>query len=152
MERVLVVLDDSDKHRKLLAEAASVAKGTDAKLVLFTHFSQEDFERDREVFEAAEAAERADYTDPSPTELLENFVKSIVQEVFDAHPPEYELETDVVEDTDAADAILSAAQTRDCDHIYLVGQKRSPTGKVLFGDVAQSVILNFDGFVTTAME
>jgi len=34
--------------------------------------------------------------------------------------------------------------------VFVRGRRRSPTGKAVFGDTAQAVILNFDGFVTVA--
>ena len=46
------------------------------------------------------------------------------------------------------DDILEKATEYDCDHLFVTGRKRSPTGKVLFGDTAQQIILNFDGVVT----
>jgi len=52
-------------------------------------------------------------------------------------------------DGQAADKILDTADARDADHIFLSGKRRSPTGKAVFGDRAQAVILNFDGPVTT---
>lgn len=152
MERILVVLDDSDSHRELLAEAASVAQSTGAELVLFAQFSREDFEQDIKALEAAETAERADYSEHTAADFLQNFVNTFVADVFEGDAPDYEVETAVADDTEEADEIVAAANDRDCDYVYLVGRRRSPAGKVLFGDVAQSVILNFDGYVTTAME
>jgi len=43
---------------------------------------------------------------------------------------------------DAARAILNVAEDNDADQIVLAGRKRTPTGKVLFGSVTQSVILD----------
>jgi len=43
---------------------------------------------------------------------------------------------------DAANAILNVAEEEDADQIVLAGRKRTPTGKVLFGSVTQSVILD----------
>lgn len=42
----------------------------------------------------------------------------------------------------AAEAILNVADEHDADQIVLAGRKRTPTGKVLFGSVTQSVILD----------
>jgi len=42
---------------------------------------------------------------------------------------------------DAARAILSVADDYDADQVVVAGRKRTPTGKVLFGSVTQSVIL-----------
>ncbi|NUB93578.1 universal stress protein [Haloterrigena sp. SYSU A121-1] len=46
------------------------------------------------------------------------------------------------------DDIIEVAKEEDCGHIFISGKKRSPAGKAVFGDVAQSVILQFDGPVT----
>jgi len=43
---------------------------------------------------------------------------------------------------DPADAIIEAAEDLGADLICVGGRKRSPTGKVLFGSVTQSVLLD----------
>lgn len=43
---------------------------------------------------------------------------------------------------DPAQAILNVADEWDAEQIVLAGRKRTPTGKVLFGSVTQSVILD----------
>ncbi len=45
---------------------------------------------------------------------------------------------------DAVRNILDEAESIDADVISLAGRKRSPTGKALFGSVAQDVILRSD--------
>lgn len=42
---------------------------------------------------------------------------------------------------DPAMVILDVAEEIEADHVVMSGRKRSPTGKVLFGSVAQSVLL-----------
>lgn len=49
-----------------------------------------------------------------------------------------------------ADAIFDEATERGCDHVFVLGRRRSPTGKALFGDIAQRVALNSDDYVTLA--
>ncbi|MEF8783396.1 MAG: universal stress protein [Haloarculaceae archaeon] len=43
-----------------------------------------------------------------------------------------------------AETILRVAKREGADQIILAGRKRTPTGKVLFGSVTQSVILDSD--------
>jgi nucleotide-binding universal stress UspA family protein len=55
---------------------------------------------------------------------------------------EHDIEYDVVASSEApSTAIVETAEQRDADLIVLAGRKRSPAGKVLFGSVTQSVIL-----------
>lgn len=49
------------------------------------------------------------------------------------------------------DEILAVADESDARHLVIAGRRRSPTGKALFGDVTQSVLLNADCPVTTIM-
>ena len=43
---------------------------------------------------------------------------------------------------DPAESIINHAEELDADAICVAGRKRSPAGKMLFGSVSQSVILN----------
>lgn len=49
---------------------------------------------------------------------------------------------------DPAEAILGMADELDSDTIYIGARRRSPIGKVIFGNVAQGVILDSDRPVT----
>lgn len=44
--------------------------------------------------------------------------------------------------------ILRTADEFDVDHLFIHGKQRSPTGKAVFGNLAQAIILEFDGPVT----
>lgn len=48
----------------------------------------------------------------------------------------------IVSEGDPKDLIVSIADKRDVDHILVTGHRRSPAGKVLFGSVAQAVVIN----------
>jgi len=52
---------------------------------------------------------------------------------------------------DPAKQIVSVAEEIDADMIVMSGRKRSPTGKVLFGSVTQSVLLSAGRPVTVVM-
>ena len=50
---------------------------------------------------------------------------------------------------DPAESIVQHAEDLDADAVCVAGRKRSPAGKMLFGSVSQSVILNTDRPVLT---
>lgn len=63
------------------------------------------------------------------------------QEYLEEHGVEVEI---LDESGDAAEDIIDEANRYEVDSIVLGGRKRSPAGKVIFGSVTQSVILNTD--------
>lgn len=52
---------------------------------------------------------------------------------------------------DPSDVILEVAEEVDADSIVMSGRRRSPTGKIIFGSISQSVLLNADRPVITAL-
>jgi nucleotide-binding universal stress UspA family protein len=61
------------------------------------------------------------------------------------HLEDHDVDVTVLEDSgDAGADILETAAEYDVDSIVLGGRKRSPVGKVIFGSVTQSVILEAD--------
>ncbi len=52
---------------------------------------------------------------------------------------------------DPAEMVLAVADEVDADRIVLSGRRRSPAGKVLFGSVTQSVLLDATRPVTVVM-
>ena len=153
MNRALVVVDESDAHRDLLEEAAPLAAGVGAELVVFSWITNEEINEQAELRESVEQAEHTSYSEPSALGPVEQFARRFTKETLtDAGiDPEFETDVAVADDDELADEILEAAERNDCDHVFVVGRRRSPTGKAVFGDVAQRVILNFEGPVTVTM-
>jgi len=66
---------------------------------------------------------------------------------------EADIETDVRrEHTDPAEGIVEVAQELDVDRIVMSGRNRTPVGKVLFGSVTQSVLLEAGRPVTVVLD
>ncbi|WP_247004249.1 universal stress protein [Halosolutus gelatinilyticus] len=150
MDRALVVIDDTESHRQLLAEAAAFAQADGADLVAFAWTTPEAAEERIDALEWVEKVERTTYEETDPDAMTRQFAREFVDDVI-GDDGDVRIETVIAEDGDLDDAILSAADRLDCDHVFLVGRKRSPTGKAIFGDVAQRILLNFDGLVTVRM-
>lgn len=150
MDRVLVVLDPEEPSRQLLREAADCTNGTDADLVLLSFISEEGFREDQETLQRIASAEHTSFKSETPLEAARGFATEMATSVLEANT-EFETIGAIAEDSERADRIIEIAEKNDCDHIFLSGRRRSPTGKALFGDRTQSVLLTFDGFVTVAM-
>jgi nucleotide-binding universal stress UspA family protein len=152
MDRGLVVAGDSEAHRELLREAAENAAGTGAQLVLLNLLDESEYEHDIETLEEFASEEGVSYSKDTVIEGEADDVRELAAEVVDDLDVEYEVRVDVIEEGERADAVVEVGAEEDCDHAYIHGRHRSPTGKAIFGDFAQHVILNYDGFVTVTTE
>lgn len=150
MQRGLVVIDDTDAHRHLLAEAGSFARNGDAELVVLAWTTPEAVEESNDAIEWVEEIERTTFEDTDATTMTRAFARDFSDDVLGDN--DIDIEVVITDEDERDDAILSAADRLGCDHVFLVGRKRSPTGKAIFGNVAQRVLLNFDGPVTVVME
>ncbi|ELZ05431.1 universal stress protein [Natrialba asiatica] len=154
MQRALVVIDDTDAHRRLLTEAGQFARNGAAELVVFAWTTPEAAEDGNDAIEWVEEMEGTTFEDTDATAMTRQFAREFSDDALSGVDADVDVETEVVitPDDERDDAILSAADRQGCDHVFLVGQKRSPTGKAIFGNIAQRVLLNFDGPVTVMME
>jgi nucleotide-binding universal stress UspA family protein len=152
MERPLVVTNQSDVVVDLIQEAGDLAAAVDAPLRVLTVVTESEYENDAEVLGEIECIEQSNYN-LEPGAYAEKIAETAISDLLSERTLETEAIGRYVEDGgDRADAILEVAEANDCDHIFLMGSRRSPAGKALFGDTAQSVILNFDGYVVTMAE
>lgn len=150
MEQPLVVTDPSEKVVDVVREAGELAAATDVPLIVLTVVTMEEYENDAEILGTIADIEGSSYN-LAPAEYAEEVAGTAVADILS----DLDLETETVGryvegDGDRADAILDVAAENDCDYVFLLGRRRSPTGKAIFGDTAQSVILDFDGYVVTS--
>jgi nucleotide-binding universal stress UspA family protein len=152
MDTALVVLPEGDQM-DLLQEAGELAAGVDATLFVLSLIDEDEVEKNIETLDTIAEIEEISYSiDAASTEPARNAARNAAETAFDDISVEYEPLGVVVESDKRATTILDVAEDRDCDHVFIAGRQRSPTGKAIFGDVAQSVILNFDGHVTVTTE
>lgn len=148
MKRALVVVEATEASKRLIREAGELAKGVDAELILMHITTEEEYRRTKGELESIAEIDTT-YSLDKAEEGARQFVNDIAQEALEDMDVEYET-LGVIGKKDQT--VVDEANKRNCDHIFMAGKKRSPTGKALFGDEAQSVILNFDGPVTVITE
>lgn len=144
MERVLAIVEPTEAAKELVHEAGVLANGVDADLILAHVTTEEAYSARREAMGSL-LNSSTNYTIDEAQEGATQFARDIGSEVLSEVGVEYEVAGYL---GDKAEKVLQAAQKHDCDHIFLAGRQRSPTGKALFGDATQRVILDFDGPVT----
>jgi nucleotide-binding universal stress UspA family protein len=74
--------------------------------------------------------------------------EDVVEHVAEEAESERVSYTTAVLEGSAADALTAYIEDNGIDHIVMGGRKQSPTGKMLFGSVTQSLILHTDVPVT----
>ena len=152
MKNALVVLSDRDGDRELLREAAAYATGADAELVLYSPLSEDQFEEAVDTLDEIGRVENKDYNEGEALGIARQIAESAAEDAgLEDDGVEWSIVTDVTDEIDP-DRIIDIAEEHDCDHVFTLGQRRSPTGKAVFGDETQRLILNFPGYVTVSME
>jgi len=148
MERALAVVDADESSKALVREAGELAAAVGAELVLIHVTSDEEYEEMRQKMERIPDS-RVRYSAKQAVDGAEQFAADVGREVLEGVDVPWDAVGKV---GDAQTEILDAAAERECDHLFVAGEKRSPTGKALFGDLTQALILNFDGPVTVVTE
>lgn len=145
MRKALVVADASEEVDRITREAGELAAGVDASLVLLHVTSNDDYEEDRKAMRDITGMEGGSYDISQASEGAREFAQDLGEKALRNIDVEYEAAGAV---GDKYDKVMRTARDHGCDHIFIVGRKRSPSGKAIFGDTAQRVILNFDNPVT----
>lgn len=145
MTRGLVVIEPHPSLKELLDVASDYARGSGAELLLF--HAADEFENQEVRQRMRDLTGREQNYRPG-IEGSEEFVTDVGEKLL----------ADDIDFTvagafgDKSDRILSALDQHDCTHVLLTGRRRSPTGKAMFGDVTQTVLLNAEVPVTVVMD
>jgi len=126
-----------------------VSASADAPLRVLRLLSPEDIES-VESADLTSDIDRRTNEDPVDRKFEEE-TEQFLREALDGEDIPYEVTVRIEPEGERAEAILDAAEEDDCDHVFLAGRRRSPTGKALFGDLTQEIVLNFDGTITLSM-
>jgi nucleotide-binding universal stress UspA family protein len=143
MERILVVIrNKSAATRELVHEAGEVAAGTGAELRLLHVMPDEEY--DERMSSRLESKTGGYSLDEAESEA-----KRLAAEVGRRALSDVDVDYDVIAAVGhEEETILDIADDQECDHLFISGRRRSPSGKALFGDLTQRILLNFDGMVT----
>ncbi|QLH75787.1 universal stress protein [Halosimplex rubrum] len=149
MDRPLVVYDD--ENTELLEEAGEIAAGIDAELIVLSLMTADEFREAREALDVVAQEEHTAYDDSVVIDAAKKQAREAAKDLFDDDIDYRVVGARIGDGESEADRILEVADDNDVDHVFITGQKRSPTGKAVFGDRVQSIILNFDGPVTSLL-
>ncbi|QCS44974.1 universal stress protein [Natrinema versiforme] len=141
MDVALVAILGEKVDTRLLNLANQFATGTETEIVVCKFINEENYQND--VKEASRKGHQAPSSE-SIKEEAEKTAREAAERVFDA---------DVNYSARGAvgplpKEVLETAADLSCDHLFITAKRRSPAGKVLFRDAAQSLMLKFDGSVT----
>ncbi|SEO30221.1 Nucleotide-binding universal stress protein, UspA family [Halogranum amylolyticum] len=147
MNRALVVVTDSAHNDRILREAGELAAGSGAELVLLSVTPTEEYEDTHDAVASIGSSDLV-YTIEQAEESVTRKLERTASETFDGLDVDYHTEAVFGREVDS---ILDVADAHGCDHLFIAGRRRSPTGKALFGDLTQQVLLTFDGPVTVLL-
>ncbi|WP_339104597.1 universal stress protein [Haloterrigena salinisoli] len=142
MHTALVVLTDESTDERLLDAAKRYATGTDTELLVCRFI-------DRKEYQSDARNEARDGKQVQTIEMIEEEAEEEATAAADRAFADADVSyTAIGAAGELPKKIIEVADERDCGHVFVSGRKRSPTGKALFGDIAQAVLLRFDGPVT----
>ncbi|WP_225333524.1 universal stress protein [Halomicrobium urmianum] len=151
MDDALVVLDDREDSGELLREAGAYASGADADLVLYVPLSEGEFGDVVSALDEIGRVENKDYSDEEAMGIARQHAAETAEDALEGFDVEWTIVADRSEEV-ASERVIEVAEEHGCDHVFTLGSQRSPTGKAVFGDETQRLILNFCGYVTVKME
>ena len=148
MEKALaVVRQNSSATPELLREAGEFAAGVDAELLVL-HVMPED-EYDERMSTRMETGSGGGTFSIDEAEREATFIaKEAARDALADLDVAYELKGIVGR---LERDVIDIADEEGCDHLFVSGRRRSPSGKAFFGDVTQRILLNFDGMVTVSL-
>lgn len=130
---ILVPVNGTDESESAIPHAFDIANDRGARVHALCAYS-------RQSRYGALSVEEAEHREKSLQERANQIVSAVADRATDAG---IDCVT-AVREGDPTEGILDYVDEEGIDLIVMGARKRSPTGKVLFGSVSQSVILNTD--------
>ena len=145
---VLAAVGESGISSRVLEVGHDLAAAYDDQLVVLHVIPEEDaqahFARLREIPEFEDVS----------IEFEEERAREVAGKIIDNSSQSVDLDRVIARGAigEPTDSILTLGEELDASYVVIGGRQRSPAGKVLFGSVTQSVLLNADRPVVTVME
>lgn len=144
---ILAAIDENPESKQIVSIAYDLATAYDDTLVIMHVIPEEDYEAHRDSLEDTSGMNT--FSVSQEEKSAERFVRRYVDEAVE------DVAVERIEPLgrvgDAASEILAEADSRNPRYLVVGGRRRSPTGKALFGDTAQRILLNADCPVVTQM-
>lgn len=137
IETILLAVGPGDRNRTdaLIREAINIAEPTGAEVVLLHVFSEDEYEA---TYERLGFDPDDETVTPDTVSERHATIRSL-SDALESSDIEYRVLGAI---GDKGDEIVAAATEVDADRVFVGGRERSPTGKALFGSVAQQVMLS----------
>ncbi len=129
---VIAAVDRSEKAKQVAEEAAMLADAFELPLHIVHVLSASEFVD-------LKRTNQEETGDSLPTDEIKEIAKGFAEDAATELSQEYETVGLV---GDAANKIVEYSDQQSAKYVVVGPKKRSPTGKVIFGSVAQSVLLN----------
>jgi nucleotide-binding universal stress UspA family protein len=137
IETVLVAVGTADEPQteRLAAEAIAIAEASGAEVVVTHVFSDEEFDAVRSRLGVDRTSEGSTPTAVAERHTSTRALSKALSEAGVSHTIRGAV-------GDRADGVVEAAEEVGADRVVVGGRGRSPTGKAVFGSVAQEVLLS----------
>ncbi|MDR9431654.1 MAG: universal stress protein [Natronomonas sp.] len=138
LDRVLLPVEPADRnHLETIVQATiDVVDAHGATVYLLYLFPEDEYE---ELVEQTDLGDASGRRSPDELAARHESVRTPTS-IFERHDIDYEIRG--VVGGNPASQVVKRAEKLDADVVVVGGNKRSPTGKAMFGDHAQQVLLN----------